>query len=246
MTAAAANKDRQIPTGGIPQLNRLPLEISANPYTGSAISPAADGYSHELVSGEPFQGFAREQVRTADAATADGERKLETDSGFFLANLPITGVAQDDVRHRRLVYASDDNTFNMTGSGSLIGVVRGVAGTDLATVACFTAEFAQHGGPFLGFETLADAAATLTTSQLDKLLLITPTAGRTLTLPPAADCTGRTFTVMTLAAFAITLDGNDSETINGAGTNNTADAAYDTITIMSTGTAWLITRKIIA
>lgn len=246
MTAATANKDRQIPTGGIPTLTRLSLEINANPFVGSAISPAADGHSHELVSGEPFQGFAREQVRTADVATADGERKLETDSGLFLANLPISSVAQDDVRHRRLVFASDDNAFNMTGSGSLVGVVRGVAGTDLATVACRTAEFQQHGGPFNGFETLADAAATLTTSQLDKLLLITPTTGRTLTLPPAADCTGRTFTVMTLAAFAITLDGDASETINGAATNATADAAYDIITIMSTGTAWLIIRKIIA
>ncbi len=246
MTAATANKDRQIPMGGIPQLNRLSLEINANPFVGSALSPAADGHTHELVSGQPFQGFAREQVRTADVATADGERKVEVDSGFFLANLPLSGVAQDDVNHRRLVYASDDNAFNMTGSGTLIGVVRGVAGTDLATVACFTAEFAQHGGPFLGFETLADAAATLTTSQLDKVLLITPTTGRTLTLPPAADCTGRTFTVVVLAAFAVTADGDGAETINGATTFAAADAAYDTFTILSTGAAWIITRKIIA
>lgn len=246
MTAATANKDRKIQTG-IPQIRRLLLEISANPYVGSAISPAADGYSHELVSGQPFQGFSREQIRTADAPAADGDLRLEVDGGIFVAEeLPLTGVAQDDVAHKRLVYASDDNTFNMTGSGSLIGVVIGVAGTNLARVLCRSYEHQQTGGPFNGFETLADAAATLTTSQLDKLLLITPTTGRTLTLPPAADCTGRTFTIMTLAAFAITLDGDGSETINGATTNNTADAAYDKITIMSTGAAWLITDKIIA
>lgn len=239
MPAATANKDRQIPMGGIPQLNRLSLEISANPYIGSAISPASDGHSHELVSGEPFQGFAREQVRTADAATADGERRLSVDAGFFLANLPLTGVAQDDVAHGRLVYASDDNTFNMTGSGTLIGKVRGIAATDLATVACFTADVAQHGGPFRGFETLADAAATLTTFQLDKLLSITPTAGRTMTLPAAADCTGRCFTIVTLAAFAITADGAGAETVNGTATFAGGATVGSVLRIMSTGTAWV-------
>lgn len=238
MTAAAANKDRQVTAKTI--TSRLLAELAANPYVGSAISPAADGYSHELLTGEPFQGFARMQIRTADVGAADGDVRIEVDAGQFLCVLPLTGVAQDDVGHKRLVYASDDNAFNMTGSGSLVGCVVGVAGTDLGIVFARTYEHQQTGGPFNGFETLADAAATLTTAQLDKLLSITPTTGRTLTLPVAADCTGRTFSVKVLAAFAITLDGAGSETIDGAATFAAADAAGDYVSIMSTGTAWLI------
>ncbi len=239
MPVATANKDRQIPMGGIPQLRRLSAEINANPFVGSAISPAADGHSHELLTGEAFQGFAREQIRTAEVATADGERKLEVDAGFFLANLPLTGVAQDDVAHRRVVYASDDNTFNMIGSGSPVGVVVGVAGTDLGTVMCRTADLQPNGGPFNGFETLADAGATLTTSQLDKVLSITPTAGRTLVLPIAADCTGRCFIIVTLGAFAITADGSGAETVNGTATFAGGATVGSVLRLISTGTAWV-------
>lgn len=239
MTAATANKDRGVSAQAM--LNRLLLKAASVPFAGSAMSAAAaDGYAHVLVSGEPFQGFSRDQLRSKDTGASDGDVRWEVDAGRFLAVLPLTGVAQDDVVHKRLVYASDDNAFNMTGSGSLIGCVVGVAGTNLGIVLCRTYEHQQTGGAFNGFETLADAAATLTTSQLDKLLLITPTTGRTLTLPLAADCTGRTFTVKNLAAFAITLDGNGSETIDGAATFAAADAANDHVQIMSTGTAWLI------
>lgn len=244
MTAASSNKDRKINTPA--QLRRLLAEISANPYQGSVIGLATDGYAHEIATLDNFVGFAEQQVPTRDAALADGDSYINTLGGLLIAVLPLTGVAQDDVVHGRLVYASDDDTFNMTGSGALIGQVVGVYGTDLGVVACRTHEHQQHGGPFNGFVTLADAAATLDTRHLDKLLVITPSTGRTLTLPPAADCTGRSLTVKTLAAQVVTLDGNGAETIEGSATFTALDAVNDVATFISNGTAWLLTSARIA
>lgn len=69
-----------------------------------------------------------------------------------------------------------------------------------------------------------------------------------ITLPPAATSAGvqYTFVKTTAAASAITIDGNASETINGATTHATMDAQYDTITIVCNGTAWFLTESIIA
>jgi hypothetical protein len=241
MTAAAANYDRGVEGA---KLARLPLKASQVPFMGSAMSTETTGYVKTLATKEPFKGFAREQVRSVDSPAADGDQLIELDGGIFLAKLPIAGVAQDDVRHCRRVYASDDNAFAMAGSGSYIGRVVGVASSGVAWVLCIPQEY-QQSGPFCGFETLADQAATLTTAQLDKLLLITPGAGRTLTLPPAADCTGRTFTVKTLAAQVVTLDGDGTETIDGATTTVLMDAAQDTLTILSDGANWhIIAAKI--
>jgi len=238
MTALTVEADRAH-FGGIKR--RLPVEISANPYAGSALSFAADGYVHELTSGEVFAGFCVETIQTKDAASADGSRHVEVQSGAFTSLLTISGVAIDDVQHRRKVYASDDNAFNMTGSGTLIGEVIGLDTSGKAIVLCQTPGYDTSDGGYAsgGIETLADAPATLTTAQLDKLLVITPSAGRTLTLPVAADCTGRTFTVKTLAAQVVTLDGNAAETVDGAATSVLLDAANDVLTIMSTGSAWL-------
>jgi hypothetical protein len=74
------------------------------------------------------------------------------------------------------------------------------------------------------------------------------TAAITLTLPTAVGFSGLeyTFKKTTSDAYAITLDGNSSETIDGAATNAEMDAQYDTMTIVSDGSNWLITNKIIA
>ncbi len=237
MTALSQNVDLAA-TGG--EYRRLPSEISANPYQGSLLTfAAADGQVHELVAGEPFAGICRIRIPTADAASADGSRYIEAQAGMFVIEAVIAGIGQDDAVHRRNVYASDDATLTFTPSGNtLIGCVIGVDGTK-AIILCKTADIKEGGFGITGIEVLADAAATLTTAQLDKLLVITPTAGRTLTLPAAADCAGRTFTVKTLAAQVVTLDGAGAETIDGAATNVLADAANDVLTIMSDGVKWL-------
>jgi len=223
-------------TGG--DYRRLPSEINANPFDGSLLSyAAADGQVHELVAGEPFAGVCRMRIPTAEAAAADGARFIEATGGTFVITITLAGVGQDDVVHRRKVFASDDGTFTFTGLGNTeIGSVVGVDAAGRAIVMCITAD--RRFG-VMGVETLADAAATLTTAQLDKVLQMTPTAGRTLTLPVAADCNGRTFTAVTLAAFAITLDGAGAELVNGSATFASGATAGSVVRVISTGTAWV-------
>lgn len=234
MAALTIDTDLNV-TGG--QMRRLLAEINANPYSGSLLSFAADGYAHELVAGEPFAGICTMAVPSAYAASADGSRAIEARCGSFVISATISGVGQDDAALRRKVYASDDGTLTFTAKeNTLIGEVIAVDGTK-AMIACRTAEVV-NGAWSAGVITLADAAATLNATHLDKVLLITPTVGRTLTLPPAANCAGRFITIKVLAAFAVTLDGNAAETVDGAATLATADAAQDSITIVCDGAAW--------
>lgn len=243
MTALAKEADLRV-TGGT--LRRLPAEINANPYSGSLLSYETDGYAHELVAGEPFAGICRLSIATADVATADGSRQVEAIGGVFVISATIAGVAQDDAVLRRKVYASDDGTLTFTAKeNTFIGEVIGLDGSK-AVILCRTADAQPSGMANSGVITLADAAATLTADHLDKLLLITPTTGRTLTLPPAADCAGRFLTLKVLAAFAVTLDGNASEQIDGATTFAACDAAQDTVTIVCDGAAWHIVAARIA
>lgn len=247
MTALTVEADRGL-TGG--SNRRLPSEISANPFAGSALSYAADGMAHELVAGEPFAGFAISTVQSRDAATADGSREIDAKCGRFVAKLAVSGAAADDVAHRRRVYASDDNVFVFTADGNtLIGEMIGLEASGVAIVLCETAGEGKAGIGSTGLRTLAATGnVTLTTADLDKVLLLPSTGAQAITLPAAADCAGRTLTFKktTADAVAATLTRAGSDTIDGATTVATIDAAQDTITIISDGgTAWhIIAQKI--
>jgi hypothetical protein len=243
MTALTVEVERGV-TGGM--FRRLPSEISANPFAGSLLSYAADGQVHELVAGEPYAGVCRSTIPTANAAAADGASYIEAVCGIHILEAVISGVGQDDAALRRKVYASDDATLTFTAKeNTYIGEVIGVDGTK-AIILARTADVQPAGFGSSGVVTLTDAGVTLTTNHLDKVLLITPTTGRTLVLPPAADCAGRFLTLKVLAAFAVTLDGNASENIDGATTFAACDAAQDTVTIYCDGAAWHIVAARIA
>ncbi len=221
-------------TGG--DYRRLPAELAANPFGGSLLSFATDGQAHELVAGEPFAGVCTEAVENPGAT--DGARQIGARCGIFTMTVTISGVVQTDAHRRRLVYASDDGTLTFTAAGNtLIGQVIGLDGSKAIVLAATVDQVASNGPK--GHEVLADAAATLTVGQLDKLLVITATAGRTLTLPPAANCTGRTFNVVTLGAFAITLDGDAAELVNAAATFAGGATVGSAVRVYSTGTAWV-------
>lgn len=224
------------PSGG--EFRRLPSEAAANPFGGSLLSYNAAGFAHELVAGEPFAGITRVAIETAKAALSNGARFIEVIAGAFTITATIAGIVQDDASRRRRVYAQDDGTLGFTATGNtLIGCVVGVDGTK-AIVACRTADLADGTG-CQGNATLADASVTLLVSQLDKILVMTATAARTLTLPPAAQCVGRTYTVVTLGAFAITFDGDAAELVNGAATFAGGATAGSVNRIYSTGLAWV-------
>jgi hypothetical protein len=135
MTALTVDTDRAT-SGGT--LRRLPLEASANPFLGSVLSFAADGYVHELVAGEPFAGICSKGIQTGP--TADGDVNVEAVAGRFQAILYISGAALTDIGKR--VYATDDNTFAFTqaAASTYIGKVIGLEASGYAIVECTTDE----------------------------------------------------------------------------------------------------------
>lgn len=135
MTALTVENDRAV-VGG--RYNRLPAEISANPFAGSLLSFANDGYVHELVAGEMFAGVCQETIQTKDAATADGSRYIEAISGSFIAVLTVSSVTVADIG--RKVFATDDNAFSFTqaAAATYIGRVIGAESSTKAIVMCQT------------------------------------------------------------------------------------------------------------
>lgn len=85
-------------------------------------------------------------------------------------------------------------------------------------------------------------SATGDIASTDGLVLVDATAGAvTMTLPLAASVPGRVFAVKKVDASgnAVTVDGNGSETIDGA-TTQALSAQYDVLTVASDGTEWWI------
>jgi len=239
MAALTVNKDRGI-SGGIRR--RHYLEASANPYVGSFASFAVDGYIHELVAGERFAGVFDEQVLDKNKPAADGDILVGVRQGSFLAHLTVSGAAQDDVAHRRWVYASDDNTFTFTAANNTpIGQIVGLDGSD-AIVLCLADE--DMGGVLS-----KTAAYTMRAHDAGKTLYGDTSGGAfTVTLAPAADWTGKrcTFVRTGSGANALTLDGDGSETIDGSATYAALDAQFDTVTLESDGSNALIVASKVA
>lgn len=88
---------------------------------------------------------------------------------------------------------------------------------------------------------VADAAHTATTAS-GIIVYTSLTAGRTVTLPAVATCKGKEIVIKDgsgdAATHNITIDGADSEEIDGAATY-VIDADYGKVTVKSTGTAWI-------
>jgi predicted RecA/RadA family phage recombinase len=87
------------------------------------------------------------------------------------------------------------------------------------------------------------AAITLTAADAGATVYGDTQAGAfSITLPTAASCKGERFTFIRAGTGtnALTLDGDASETVDGSTTVATMDAARDTLTIESNGSAWFI------
>lgn len=115
------------------------------------------------------------------------------------------------------------------------------------TVKCRLAPFADEGTRYL---TAADTVTLAVADFKSKRLVLTVSKNGTATvnLPAVASTAlGASLTMKkTGTAGAITIDGSDSETIDGATTHATCDAQYDVITIVNTGAAWVIQSSNIA
>ena len=95
---------------------------------------------------------------------------------------------------------------------------------------------------------LPQATSTTLTRAQAGLVVVSNTSAMALVLPAAATSVGIEYVIVkaTTDAAAITIDGNSSETINGATTLATVDAQYDTATIICNGTLWYVVSKLLA
>jgi hypothetical protein len=227
--------------------NRVPLAASQRPFQGSAIGLRPDnGFARTLLGGDILYGFADRTTDLEDVVATNGDNLTDTQRGLQTIVVPLTGVAQDDVAHRRMVYAADDGTYGFlpygaAGTGyTAVGPVVGVWATNFAIVQATPDHFIPPGIGARGAVFCADAAYTMTTADLDKILVMANTAARTITAPPAADCAGRFVTIVkaSAAAFAITFDPSGAETVEGAATVASA-TARDRLTFWCDGTQWL-------
>ena len=94
----------------------------------------------------------------------------------------------------------------------------------------------QVGGSFSAAYTSTATGITLDVTH--HTVEVTAT-GQTITLPAAAGITGRHYTIKLTAAGSCTVDGNASETIDGAATYSLS-AQYKYLTIVSNGTNWIV------
>ena len=91
------------------------------------------------------------------------------------------------------------------------------------------------------YPTLGSDENTILDDTHDIVLMDGSVSSRTVTLPAVADSTGKVYVIKKVdsSSGTITIDGNGSETIDGATTKILA-AQYDSVTIVCDGTEWHI------
>ncbi|MBU0638052.1 MAG: hypothetical protein KKB50_04245 [Planctomycetes bacterium] len=244
----ALTANREVQFFASQELIDVPVRDNVTIYKGAFVGrDRSTGYARPLTAGDEFLGVAyRAADNTASGHVAGGiNARLHQAVDIVQA---LSGVTNADIG--KDVYASDDETLTLTPAGnSRVGRVVAVDATNVARVRC---------QPISGLDglldnrplvQLADASATLTLDQINRVLLIGNTAARTLTLPAVAAVRagGWLRVVKTSAdAAAVTLDGNGAETIDGGATLATIDAQYDCAHLLCTGSEWIVLDRDIA
>lgn len=176
----------------------------------------------------------------------------------FRIELAIASIAITDIGKK--VYAVDDQTGTLDAStrtyanfvGHVVDMGRGSTGAAVSGIAlvepCYdgVAANARYG---VAKWLAATGAQSLNKTDLNKTIFVPNTAALAVTLPAIADTQAGdrlTFVKTTTDAEIVTLDANASEEIDAATTLTTIDAAYDCVTLVSTGVRWVITSRDIA
>jgi hypothetical protein len=131
---------------------------------------------------------------------------------------------------------SMSGNLTMTSGGSWISTANG----NCTIQPNGTGQTIIYGGSTV--VTAKSAAATLTIAEAGLVTAATAGGAFTLTLPTAVGNTGLKYSFIKIdaAANAVTLDGNGAQTINGAATYADMDAQWDSCTIISDGSNWLM------
>lgn len=244
----ALSADREVKFYATQELIDLPVDDNVVIYKGAFVGRnRSTGYARALTAGDEFLGVAYAQADNTLTGHSAGGINVKLHQGIDIVHA-LTSVANADIG--KDVYASADNTLTLTPTGSSrIGRVVAVEASNTARVRCQPTVSLSGALENLPLVQLSDASATLTLDHMNRTLLIANTAARVLTLPAAATVrAGGTIRVVKTSsdAFAVTLDPNSSETIDGASTLATMDAQYDTVHLLCTGSEWIVLNRDIA
>ena len=112
-------------------INEIPVLGGELLYQGAAIGlEIASGYARSLVPTDKFLGFAEDIVDASNLT--DGEKNVRVKKRGAIA-LEITGITLADVG--KAVYATEDNTFTLSNTGSVyIGQISRFIGDEKVVV----------------------------------------------------------------------------------------------------------------
>jgi hypothetical protein len=244
----ALTADRNVDFFASQELVDLPVKDNVCIYKGALVGrERASGYARPLVAGDDFLGVAYRRADNTGPGHAAGAVNVRLHQMIDVVH-SLAGVVQTDLG--KDVYASADDTLTLTPTGnSRIGRIVALEGSGVARVRCRPITALTGVLENLPVLTLPDASAALTLDHVNRTLLIANTAARTLTLPPAAQVRAGGWLRVVKAsadAFAVILDGNAAETIDGNATYAALDAAYDVALLLCTGTEWIVLSRDVA
>lgn len=112
----------------------LPVIASDIIYEGSAVGDNGSGYFRPLVAADPFAGFALANVDNSSGSAGDKNVHVRGRGTVILAVAGVTAVTDEG----STVYASDDDTFNLTSLGNTaIGKITRVINVSATTCAVY-------------------------------------------------------------------------------------------------------------
>lgn len=235
-------------------------ETSTTAYRGDRGKTA---YDHsQLTSGNPHNVSASDvglgnvdntsdldkPVSTATQAAIDAVNATNNYSSILapqLFNPDATGVSSDTddftlSSSNDVAFVSlngkvlDDSEYSLVSTTLTVTPDNGFSGTD-DEVLVFQHSYATVTGGFIANYTAKTTTYTVTS---DDYTVDCTTGTFTVTLPTAVGITGKVFVIKNSGSGVITVDGDGSETIDGATTQSLNQ--YDSITVQSNGSNWII------
>lgn len=213
-------------------------------YTGQMVGQrAADQYATHLddTAALLFVGILGDTVPIEVAsADADGSYMLNVDRPWLFEMTVAAAVAGTDEGRKVYAYYNNQVQFSPGTYANLVGRVLAVLSTTRVLIAPLWSPLFQHGG--MGGVRSISATTTLTKWDVNKTILADASGGAiTVNLPAVASVSpgDRITVVNTGGTNNVTLDGNSSETIDGATTKTTGTTQYTSkLTIECNGTGW--------
>ncbi len=179
------------------------------------------------------------KTTTYTALTSDEVLVCDTTSGAFTLTLPTAvGNTGKSFWIIKLGTAANDLTIDPNSSELIDGQATMILSGQYRSIQ-IVSDNAKWLTVSKDEDTITSKSATYTATQEDDFILVSAGSSWVLTLPAAAGCKGKVYTIVKIdaTAFTVTIDGNASETIDGE-VSTILESQYQAIKIVSDGTSW--------